>query len=1289
MIPNELIIAIKANIDDLMSNLKKGQKAIEGFGRGADLPKFRQDMRAAERYAGVFGNTLGATTKKMGFLDDEIRRLTEGGLNKNAGAVKALKEEYDRLAKSGGATAQLGRLFDSFTGGKLSQTTNILSGMGVNLGAVGSKAGVVGVAIAALGVIWKQAVVPGMEFNAMLEQQETAFKVMLGSANNAADMMNELKTLSMTTPIGFAEGATSAKQLIAYGFAQKEIVGNMKMLATLASATGTSISELTYVYGTLRAQGRAYTRDLMQFGMRGIPIYEYLAKTLKVSVKEIKNLTEEGKIGFAEVEAAIQSMTGEGGKFNGLLEESMKTLTGLKTIMKNTFQMGTAEAVKSLMPIFKALTKTFTNLFIGVKPILETIVGVIAAIMVVLQPVFDIIAIIVQAVGVLFSTFNAIVRTIGQIKIAGQPIVDMFLSWMSPLSAVSKWLSNIIKQIDSIARTTLGGAGAVEKFDVTKFTTNIIKNQAVKRYLTDDLRKQLISGIVTIPEMVTKKVKWEELGKVDQERYLTAWRQGADWDTPGWVAKQKAGLFDLTVEQMTPQWKDWLPSTQLIQEVQKKMNDMNDDVSYSWDETIAAIFAALPEEARQAMDVTKEEIMTLIEAGETMSVHFWDTFVREGASGAIPVLTREIKESGFASAQEYVKPFRDAIALVIAKGKEVGDSQEEIAASVSDEAKKAFDVLNKDVDVLLRMAKSYMDDAQFQAFKKAIIDARNEFKGLIQDGTGAAKASEAFLNDILAYMKFRADAMNLESDALYMQLQYYTGISELGAEQTDYLERQLALIEYQYALEESALIAAYNKGELDLNELTVKASITNEMREQEKIRAKLNEGQRLYNKQLEGNKEYWEQLQSDMGYAAERGDYASYAGMAAINATHGTEVGSLIANGDPMAMAITAFVDMLSSIENVGKVLNPFKTALEGTKNIIEGPLNAALKPLVDALVSVGELLGVVLLPIIDLMSSAIGALFGWIKPLFTIFSKFYEALRPLITLFIKLANPIYFLFDILNQLFIALGAIVDSVAGQAEDLEDLFDKQVKSLQDLYQVGAISGQEYERRLAMLKGGVAESQTSSLFNDQLRDVFTRLFEALDEMGGAIQQLLDALLSVIWPVLEPALMVLSSVLGALAGFLTMVSGTFTGIAATIKAFVDFFMGKLSWTDAVAAMAAGWRTFLDGLNSFINFLIEGINQLINWPLKDISWRAAFAEGTPNIPTDMIAQVHEGEMIIPSTFAESLRKGDLSLSKKQQEGGTTIVNNYYVEGSVITERELYKKTGANMMKLRKLGYA
>jgi len=66
-------------------------------------------------------------------------------------------------------------------------------------------------------------------------------------------------------------------------------------------------------------------------------------------------------------------------------------------------------------------------------------------------------------------------------------------------------------------------------------------------------------------------------------------------------------------------------------------------------------------------------------------------------------------------------------------------------------------------------------------------------------------------------------------------------------------------------------------------------------------------------------------------------------------------------------------------------------------------------------------------------------------------------------------------------------------------------------------------------------------------------------------------------------------------------------------------------------------------------------------------------FATGTSNVPYDMTAQIHQGEGIVPATFMDSIRSGELALTGSTNEGsGQNVVVNVTVQGSVQTERDL-----------------
>jgi|GEM_PF-6873007 len=53
------------------------------------------------------------------------------------------------------------------------------------------------------------------------------------------------------------------------------------------------------------------------------------------------------------------------------------------------------------------------------------------------------------------------------------------------------------------------------------------------------------------------------------------------------------------------------------------------------------------------------------------------------------------------------------------------------------------------------------------------------------------------------------------------------------------------------------------------------------------------------------------------------------------------------------------------------------------------------------------------------------------------------------------------------------------------------------------------------------------------------------------------------------------------------------------------------------------------------------------------------SFDVGTPEVPQDMLAQIHEGEIIVPKNFADGIRGGDLALTGGSSTQGTTATSN------------------------------
>lgn len=179
------------------------------------------------------------------------------------------------------------------------------------------------------------------------QQLEVAFETMLGSKSKADALMGQLIDTAATTPFEMSEVAEASKMLLAYGMEGDKVNETLIRLGDIAAGLSMPLKDLAFLYGTTMVQGRLYTQDLNQFLGRGIPLADELAKQFGKNKSEVKKLVEEGKIGFPEVQKAIEALTGEGSKFGGLMEKQSKTIKGQLSNIEDAWEQMFNEIGKS------------------------------------------------------------------------------------------------------------------------------------------------------------------------------------------------------------------------------------------------------------------------------------------------------------------------------------------------------------------------------------------------------------------------------------------------------------------------------------------------------------------------------------------------------------------------------------------------------------------------------------------------------------------------------------------------------------------------------------------------------------------------------------------------------------------------------------------------------------------------------------------------------------------------------------------------------------------------------
>ena len=179
------------------------------------------------------------------------------------------------------------------------------------------------------------------------QQLEVAFETMLGSKSQADALMGQLIDTAAKTPFEMSEVAEASKMLLAYGMEGDKVNETLIRLGDIAAGLSMPLKDLAFLYGTTMVQGRLYTQDLNQFLGRGIPLADELAKQFGKNKSEVKKLVEEGKIGFPEVQKAIEALTGEGSKFGGLMDKQSKTIKGQLSNIEDAWEQMQNEIGKS------------------------------------------------------------------------------------------------------------------------------------------------------------------------------------------------------------------------------------------------------------------------------------------------------------------------------------------------------------------------------------------------------------------------------------------------------------------------------------------------------------------------------------------------------------------------------------------------------------------------------------------------------------------------------------------------------------------------------------------------------------------------------------------------------------------------------------------------------------------------------------------------------------------------------------------------------------------------------
>lgn len=277
-------------------------------------------LQATEKYgsastqASAYRTAVYKTNAELETLKSRLRDA-ENGLGEFASKADGAKGSLDGLTNTDAGSGMFDGLQSAVTKGSIA--ANLFSKVSSTIIAAG-----------------KQVVSTGVQYNAQLEQYQTALTNMLGSEAEAVALLDEIKQDAAKTPFDTAGLVKANELLISTGIDAESSRRTILALGDAVSATGGGNEELSRMAQNLQQiqnAGKATSADIKQFAYAGIDVYGILADYTGKSAEEVQKMT----VTYDLLSNALISAADEGGRYFNSMSTQSETLNGQWSTLKD------------------------------------------------------------------------------------------------------------------------------------------------------------------------------------------------------------------------------------------------------------------------------------------------------------------------------------------------------------------------------------------------------------------------------------------------------------------------------------------------------------------------------------------------------------------------------------------------------------------------------------------------------------------------------------------------------------------------------------------------------------------------------------------------------------------------------------------------------------------------------------------------------------------------------------------------------------------------------------------
>ena len=306
----EAVIGLKDNISATLQRIKNN---VGSFNENVKLAKRQLENLEAQR---LQRKVMGLDTSDLDEAIDQLQfvaryRIPNREIHLDSSDVEDAVEDMEALGESAENTA-----------GILDRLKGVAAGL-------------------AIGAAVKSALTAGINYNATMESYTTAFSTMLGSAEEADALMDDLRDKAATTPFELSDLTEATQLLMNYGLTAQQATDRMMMLGDISQGNAEKMNRIATAYGQMSSAGKVSLEDVKQMIEAGFNPLSEIAETTGESMASLYDRISKGTITVDEITDSMTRATSEGGKYFQSMEAQSQTFNGMLSTLKDNFaQLG-------------------------------------------------------------------------------------------------------------------------------------------------------------------------------------------------------------------------------------------------------------------------------------------------------------------------------------------------------------------------------------------------------------------------------------------------------------------------------------------------------------------------------------------------------------------------------------------------------------------------------------------------------------------------------------------------------------------------------------------------------------------------------------------------------------------------------------------------------------------------------------------------------------------------------------------------------------------------------------